>query len=128
MRNLGPPVHSDIRPRFPALGALQPRRLRAPRHLERHGGLDPLPAALVDRPAWALETDEPTKAASLPRRDRRPSTQGTFFHQPARRDGKPGRLSFDRVAAIYDEARGLAPRAMAPVLEVLLAHTQWQRM
>src|SRR6059036_3966839 len=32
----------------------------------------------------------------------------------------PGRLSFDRVAAIYDETRSLAPRAMARVLAVLV--------
>src|SRR5438093_12005380 len=32
----------------------------------------------------------------------------------------PGRLSFDRVAAIYDETRSLGPRAMARVLSVLV--------
>src|SRR5947208_15717399 len=31
----------------------------------------------------------------------------------------PGRLSFDRVAPMYDETRSLAPRAMAPLLAVL---------
>src|SRR5437667_368723 len=35
------------------------------------------------------------------------------------RDAMPGRLSFDRVAAIYDETRGLAPRARSAVLAVV---------
>ncbi len=40
----------------------------------------------------------------------------------------PGRLSFDRVAAIYDETRGLAPRAMARVLAVLVDQLQRKRV
>ena len=40
----------------------------------------------------------------------------------------PGRLSFDRVAAIYDETRGLAPRAMARVLAVLVDQLQGKRV
>jgi ubiquinone/menaquinone biosynthesis C-methylase UbiE len=40
----------------------------------------------------------------------------------------PGRLSFDRVAAIYDETRGLAPRAMARVLAVLVDELQGKRV
>src|SRR3989442_1773213 len=43
------------------------------------------------------------------------------------RDAMPGRLSFDRVAAIYDETRGLAPRAMARVLAVLADQLQGKR-
>src|SRR3989454_10444196 len=43
------------------------------------------------------------------------------------RDAMPGRLSFDRVAAIYDETRGLAPRAMARVLAVLVDQLQGKR-
>src|SRR2546428_13797341 len=45
--------------------------------------------------------------------------RGRFFHRLAIRGAMPGRLSFDRVAAIYDETRSLAPRAMARVLAVL---------
>src|SRR3989449_5025506 len=44
------------------------------------------------------------------------------------RDAMPGRLSFDRVAAIYDETRGLAPRAMARVLAVLVDQLQGKRV
>src|SRR3989442_2547765 len=44
------------------------------------------------------------------------------------RDAMPGRLSFDRVAAIYDETRGLAPRAMARVLAVLVDQLQGRRV
>jgi len=40
----------------------------------------------------------------------------------------PGRLSFDRVAAIYDETRSLAPRAMARVLAVLVDQLQGKRV
>ena len=40
----------------------------------------------------------------------------------------PGRLSFDRVAAIYDETRSLAPRAMARVLAVLVDELQGKRV
>jgi len=40
----------------------------------------------------------------------------------------PGRLSFDRVAAIYDETRSLAPRAMARVLAVLVDQLQRKRV
>src|SRR2546422_5459586 len=40
----------------------------------------------------------------------------------------PGRLSFDRVAAIYDETRGLPPRAMARVLAVLVDQLQGKRV
>src|SRR2546426_42700 len=40
----------------------------------------------------------------------------------------PGRLSFDRVAAIYDETRSLAPRAMARVLAVLVDELHGKRM
>ncbi len=44
------------------------------------------------------------------------------------RDAMPGRLSFDRIAAIYDETRGLAPRAMARVLAVLVDQLQGKRV
>jgi len=40
----------------------------------------------------------------------------------------PGRLSFDRVATIYDETRSLAPRAMARVLAVLVDELQGKRV
>ncbi len=40
----------------------------------------------------------------------------------------PGRLSFDRVAAIYDETRSLAPRAMARVLAVLVDELQGKQV
>jgi len=40
----------------------------------------------------------------------------------------PGRLSFDRVAAIYDETRSLAPRAMARVLAILVDQLQGKRV
>src|SRR3989475_1307023 len=40
----------------------------------------------------------------------------------------PGRLSFDRVAAIYDETRSLAPRAMARVLAVLVDELHGKRV
>jgi len=40
----------------------------------------------------------------------------------------PGRLSFDRVAAIYDETRSLAPRAMARILAVLVDQLQGKRV
>ena len=40
----------------------------------------------------------------------------------------PGRLSFDRVAAIYDETRGLAPRAMSRVLAVLVDELHGKRV
>src|SRR2546428_12240632 len=46
--------------------------------------------------------------------------RGRFFHRLAIRGAMPGRLSFDRVAAIYDETRSLAPRAMARVRAVLV--------
>src|SRR3989454_12636149 len=44
------------------------------------------------------------------------------------RGAMPGRLSFARVAAIYDETRGLAPRAMARVLAVLVDQLQGKRV
>ena len=40
----------------------------------------------------------------------------------------PGRLSFDRVAAIYDETRRLAPRTMARVLAVLVDELRGKRV
>src|SRR5438128_10289393 len=40
----------------------------------------------------------------------------------------PGRLSFDRVAAIYDETRSLAPRAMVRVLAVLVDELHGKRV
>jgi SAM-dependent methyltransferase len=40
----------------------------------------------------------------------------------------PGRLSFDRVARVYDETRGLAPRAMARVLAVLVEELHGKRV
>lgn len=40
----------------------------------------------------------------------------------------PGRLSFDRVASIYDDTRGLAPRAMARLLAVLVDELQGQQV
>ena len=40
----------------------------------------------------------------------------------------PGRLSFDRVAAIYDETRGLAPRTMSRVLAVLVDELHGKRV
>src|SRR5438552_15364046 len=40
----------------------------------------------------------------------------------------PGRLSFDRVAAIYDETRGLAPRAMSRALAVLVDELHGKRV
>ncbi len=40
----------------------------------------------------------------------------------------PGRLSFDRVAAIYDETRSLAPRTMARLLAVLVDELQGKRV
>src|SRR2546428_11582857 len=40
----------------------------------------------------------------------------------------PGRLSFDRVAAIYDETRSLAPRVMARVLAVLVDELHGKRV
>src|SRR5438128_2316978 len=40
----------------------------------------------------------------------------------------PGRLSFDRVAAIYDETRSLAPRAMARVLAALVDELHGKRV
>src|SRR3989442_14730917 len=44
------------------------------------------------------------------------------------RDAMPGRLSFDRVAAIYDETRRLAPRTMARVLAVLVDELRGKRV
>src|SRR5437667_3660782 len=44
------------------------------------------------------------------------------------RDAMPGRLSFDRVAAIYDETRSLAPRAMSRVLSVLVDELHGKRV
>jgi len=40
----------------------------------------------------------------------------------------PGRLSFDRVATIYDETRSLAPRAMARLLAVLVDELHRKRV
>ncbi len=40
----------------------------------------------------------------------------------------PGRLSFDRVAAVYDETRSLAPRAMSRVLAVLVDELHGKRV
>lgn len=40
----------------------------------------------------------------------------------------PTRLSFDRVATIYDETRGLSPRAMARLLAVLVDEFQGKRI
>jgi len=40
----------------------------------------------------------------------------------------PGRLSFDRVATVYDDSRGLAPRAMARVLGVLVEELHGKRV
>jgi len=40
----------------------------------------------------------------------------------------PGRLSFDRIAPIYDETRSLAPRAMARVLAVLVDELHGKRV
>jgi ubiquinone/menaquinone biosynthesis C-methylase UbiE len=40
----------------------------------------------------------------------------------------PGRLSFDRVAAVYDETRGLSPRAMSRVLGVLVDELRGKRV
>jgi len=40
----------------------------------------------------------------------------------------PTRLSFDRVATIYDETRGLAPRAMTRLLAVLVDEFQRKRV
>src|SRR3989442_5620951 len=80
----------------------------------------------------------PDARRDLPRERRPPSldygqprltgtTRGTFFHRVAIRAAMPGRLSFDRVSAIYDETRSLAPRAMASVLAVLVDHSQGNR-
>src|SRR2546428_4891425 len=44
------------------------------------------------------------------------------------RDAMPGRLSFDRVAAIYDETRGLSLRAMGPFPAVLVNQLQGKRV
>src|SRR3989442_5006009 len=44
------------------------------------------------------------------------------------RDAMPCRLSFDRVAAIYDETRRLAPRRMARVLAVLVDELRGTRV
>src|SRR5256886_6648422 len=49
----------------------------------------------------------------------RPGTK-PLFPRAAMRRTVPGRLSFDRVATIYDETRSLAPRAMARLLAVLV--------
>ncbi len=40
----------------------------------------------------------------------------------------PGRLSFDRVATIYDETRGLTPRTMARLLAVLFDQLHGKRV
>jgi len=40
----------------------------------------------------------------------------------------PGRLSFDRIATIYDETRRLAPRTMARLLAVLVDELQGKKV
>jgi len=40
----------------------------------------------------------------------------------------PERLSFDRVASIYDDTRGLAPRVLARVLDVLVEELEGDRV
>src|SRR5439155_4011909 len=56
------------------------------------------------------------------RRTRSQLVPGTkpLFPRAAMLRTVPGRLSFDRVATIYDETRSLAPRAMARLLAVLV--------
>src|SRR5438034_11211656 len=44
------------------------------------------------------------------------------------RDAMPGRLSFDRIATIYDETRRLAPRTMARLLAVLVDELQGKKV
>src|SRR5439155_26304664 len=52
----------------------------------------------------------------------------TFFQTDAFLPGMPTRLSYDRVATIYDATRGLAPRAMARVLGVLVDELHGKRV
>src|SRR5438093_926360 len=64
----------------------------------------------------------------LPRRTVRPLRGAHFSIRSPMRDAMPGRLSFDRVAAIYDETRRLAPRTMARVLAVLVDELRGKRV
>src|SRR3989454_4698861 len=77
---------------------------------------------------WHLRPSSRHGPRRLPRRTVSASARGTFFHPLAMRDAMPGRLSFDRVAAIYDETRSLAPRAMARVLAVLVDELRGKRV
>ena len=58
-------------------------------------------------------------------------TRGTghiFSFGPPCTDSMPGRLSFDRIATIYDETRRLAPRTMARLLAVLVDELQGKKV
>src|SRR5438445_9728569 len=57
----------------------------------------------------------------------RPGTK-PLFPRAAMLRTVPGRLSFDRVATIYDETRSLAPRAMARLLAVLVDELHRKRV
>src|SRR3972149_6960698 len=52
----------------------------------------------------------------------------TFFQPHAIRPSMPGRLSFDHVARVYDETRGLTPRVMSRLLAVLVEELQGMRV
>src|SRR3990170_4785232 len=52
----------------------------------------------------------------------------TFFQHHAIRPSMPGRLSFDHVARVYDETRGLTPRVMSRLLAVLVEELQGMRV
>ena len=55
-------------------------------------------------------------------------TGHTFSFGPPCTDSMPGRLSFDRIATIYDETRRLAPRTMARLLAVLVDELQGKKV
>src|SRR5438132_2470012 len=75
----------------------------------------------LGRPASVARKDEHA------RNQFRPGTKPLFPHAAMLRP-VPGRLSFDRVATIYDETRSLAPRAMARLLAVLVDELHRKRV
>src|SRR2546430_16639136 len=81
----------------------------------------PSNARIVPTVLRVWETPRPLPEKTYPARNQfRPGTK-PLFPRAAMRRTVPGRLSFDRVATIYDETRSLAPRAMARLLAVLVA-------
>lgn len=56
------------------------------------------------------------------------TTQGMFLRLRRHYESMPGRLSFDRIATVYDATRGLPPRTMARVLAVLIEELHGKRV